>query len=352
MAPTYKNFKRVLEPPAKRKTATHQESHRTGRGATSTRIDHLELDEEQKAAQRREKMRKARDFSGLKNNTTSDPIQTKKQQQIDGPTATTTNVEETKKPKIFNVMKVRHRTTALGMQSLQLITRKGKPPTPPKPSPPAGQQRRNSANKSDNSPGGRYPLDRRNNINKNTTNSRTPPSKRKSPGDNAANDQDTRKKLNFRGAFYGADQPPAALYKRRSMFGSDSEEEEDSLLSDFIDDADLEDDAAKSPGSDDNNWRGALKEALRGYDPALYAAVDELPDRRMEATFEQIDNEEVEAAKIARAIDRREAILEAQRRRQEELEDRREEEAARKERELIKEKGYKTVAAFINDDDD
>lgn len=130
-------------------------------------------------------------------------------------------------------------------------------------------------------------------------------------------------------AFYGGQQPPAALeermrYNKRRL----SLESEGSLLDDFLDDSGEE-------GEEGEDWRGALREALGGYDPSKFAALDRLGDRGMEANFSEIDKEERRALRLARAADQREAELEAVR------------EAAKRERKRARRR--RGVGAFLDD---
>ncbi|KAL4423394.1 hypothetical protein ABPG77_009972, partial [Micractinium sp. CCAP 211/92] len=76
-------------------------------------------------------------------------------------------------------------------------------------------------------------------------------------------------------------------------------------------------------------------EATGGYDPSKFAHIDRLPDRDMEAAYDQIQAEERRALRIARTEDEREAEREALR------------EAAKRERKRSK----KGVHAFLDDGD-
>ncbi|KAL4854245.1 hypothetical protein ACK3TF_004944 [Chlorella vulgaris] len=141
----------------------------------------------------------------------------------------------------------------------------------------------------------------------------------------------------FRGAFYGGQQPPAALEarmqynKRRLSLDSGAD------LASFIA---SDDEGGSGLGSDgggggEEDWRAALREATGGYDPSKFAAIDRQPDRDMEAAWGQIQAEERRAARIARTEDQREAEREALA------------EEAKRERKRRKKGG---ASAFVDDD--
>ncbi|KAL4443269.1 hypothetical protein ABPG75_011006 [Micractinium tetrahymenae] len=139
----------------------------------------------------------------------------------------------------------------------------------------------------------------------------------------------------FRGAFYGGRQPPAALearmhYNKRRLSLDGGEDLESFIASDEEGEGWASDGAA---GEED--WRAALREATGGYDPSKFAHIDRLPDRDMEAAYDQIQAEERRALRIARTEDEREAEREALR------------EAAKRERKRSK----KGVHAFLDDGD-
>lgn len=113
-------------------------------------------------------------------------------------------------------------------------------------------------------------------------------------------------KQRLKGTFYGTAQPPPGRRRVRTVdddYGSD--------LDSFLTDGEGEDgDEITNDGS--GGWRSALREALGGYDPKKYAEVDARPDRGMHASYVEIAAEEARAARIAREIDRQEALREAE----------------------------------------
>ena len=143
-------------------------------------------------------------------------------------------------------------------------------------------------------------------------------------------------KQRLKGTFYGTAQPPPGRRRIRTV-----DDDPDSDLDSFLDDGDGDD--VISPGG--GNWRSALREALGGYDPSRYADVDAQNDRDMHASYNQIAAEEARAAKIAREIDRQEALKEAEERAAK-LKKKREKEARRKK------KAAEGVIDSESDDDD
>ncbi|PSC69779.1 SPT2-like protein [Micractinium conductrix] len=143
----------------------------------------------------------------------------------------------------------------------------------------------------------------------------------------------------FRGAFYGGHQPPAALEGRmrfnKRRLSMDSQQGGSDLDS-FIASDEEEGEAWESDGAGgEGGWRAALREATGGYDPTKFAHIDRLPDRGMEVGWNEISAEEKRTLRIARTEDEREAEAEAR------------QEAAKRER---KEKRKRGVAAFLDDD--
>jgi len=103
----------------------------------------------------------------------------------------------------------------------------------------------------------------------------------------------------LKGTFYGKAQPPSALVPLPPRQSYSDQSDCDSL----IDDAEVE--------QDDLAWVEELRDTLGGYIEKDFSEIDRLPDRRMQASFDQMMEEEANTSRIGLAIDRREAARES-----------------------------------------
>lgn len=106
-----------------------------------------------------------------------------------------------------------------------------------------------------------------------------------------------------RGTFYGHAQPPSAIQPipQRPSYSDQSDVE--SLIDD--DDVDVE----------DVSWVGELMNTLGAYATKDFSKIDAQRDSRMQASFDQIVQEEHQTAKIGLAVDRQEAERERRKKR-------------------------------------
>ncbi|GAB4818656.1 hypothetical protein N2152v2_005702 [Parachlorella kessleri] len=137
-----------------------------------------------------------------------------------------------------------------------------------------------------------------------------------------------------RGSFYGSKQPEGVMdrvNRAKRRLSIDSTES----LDDFIDDEGdyYEEDEEDLAGAEED-WRQELRSVLGGYDASKFAHIDKLPDRDMEAGYNDIQREELRSKRIAREEDAREEELERLR------------EANKREKKRRK----KGAAAFFDDD--
>lgn len=109
----------------------------------------------------------------------------------------------------------------------------------------------------------------------------------------------TKKRLTRKGTFYGNAQPPSALVPLPPRQSYSDQSDCESL----IDDAEVD--------QDDFEWVNQLRDTLGGYIEKDFSEIDRLPDRRMQASFDQMMQEEANTSRIGLAIDRREAAREA-----------------------------------------
>lgn len=154
---------------------------------------------------------------------------------------------------------------------------------------------------------------------------------------NEADSTHAPQKQRLQGTFYGSSQPPAALQPIRTV-----DDESASDLESFIE-SDDEDNSWQGgkESNESNDWKRELQAALGGYDPSKYASIDAQPLGRMRATYEDINAEEIRAARIGRAIDRSEAKAAARRKA--------EKQAKKQLRELL---GDDVVSSDSSDSDD
>lgn len=109
----------------------------------------------------------------------------------------------------------------------------------------------------------------------------------------------TKKRLTRKGTFYGKAQPPSALVPLPPRQSYSDQSDCESL----IDDAEID--------QDDFEWVNELRDTLGGYIERDFSEIDRLPDRRMQASFDQMMQEEANTSRIGLAVDRREAARES-----------------------------------------
>eukprot|EP00890_Picochlorum_soloecismus_P006185 jgi/Picsp_1/6568/NSC_03911-R1_---NA--- len=145
--------------------------------------------------------------------------------------------------------------------------------------------------------------------------------------ENTNNNQNiANKRLTRKGSFYGNAQPPSALVPLPPRQSYSDQSECESL----IDDAEVE--------QDDFEWVKELRDTLGRYIEKDFSEIDRLPDRRMQASFDQMMEEEANTCRIGLAIDRREAARESA--------------LARKRRKRKRRLATALVISECNDDDD